>query len=214
MHVTTGELATDVSGRSYWGTAGMPDDEEVARLLAAGNVRQAATLAIQAHGPAVLRYLRALLQEEGPVADAFSLFGEWTWRGIANFRGEAPLRSWALGIAWNAAQRVRDEAWHRRKQRLSTGFGSRLAARVRTTSPDTVERDAHGLDELRRELAAEDQNLLVLRLDQELTWEEIAAVISSGGPKVKPAALRKRFERLKERLARRARERGLLGGRG
>lgn len=194
------------------GPAGMPDDDEVARLVAAGNVRQAATLVIKAHGPAVLRYLRALLREEDTVGDAFSLFGEWTWRGIANFRGEAPLRSWALGIAWNAAQRVRDEAWYKRKQRLSTGFGSRLAARIRTSSPDTAERHAQGLDELRRELPAEDQNLLVLRLDQELAWEEIAAVISGGGAPVRAAALRKRFERLKERLARRARERGLLGG--
>lgn len=192
----------------------MSEDQEVARLVAGGDVRAAATLVIKAHGPAVLRYLRALLQEEGPVGDAFSLFGEWTWRGIARFRGEAPLRSWALGVAWNAAQRVRDEAWQKRRQRLSTGFGSRLAARIRSTSPQTVERRAGGLDQLRRELAAEDQNLLVLRLDQDLAWDEIAAVLSSAGSPVTPAALRKRFERLKERLARLAKERGLLGGRG
>ena len=33
----------------------MGDDEQVARLVSAGNTRQAATLVIQTHGPAVLR---------------------------------------------------------------------------------------------------------------------------------------------------------------
>ena len=192
----------------------MGDDERVVRLVAAGNARQAATQVIQTHGPTVLRYLRALLRDEGTVDDAFSLFGEWVWRGIASFRGEAPLRSWALGVAWNAAQRVRDEAWQKHKARLSTGFASRLVAKVRTTTPGTLERRAEGLDRLRGELAPEDQNLLVLRLDQELAWEEIAVVLSGGGAPVKPSALRKRFERLKERMARRAREQGLLHGRG
>ena len=192
----------------------MGDDEQVARLVSGGNTRQAATLVIQAHGPAVLRYLRALLRDEGTVDDAFSLFGEWVWRGIANFRGEAPLRSWTLGVAWNAAQRVRDEAWQKHKARLSTGFASKLVAKIRTTSPGTLERRDEGLDQLRGELAAEDQNLLVLRLDQELAWEDIAVVLSGSGSPVKPSALRKRFERLKERMAKRARERGLLHDRG
>jgi RNA polymerase sigma-70 factor (ECF subfamily) len=188
----------------------MGDDEQVARLVSGGNTRQAATLAIQTHGPAVLRYLHALLQDEATVDDAFSLFGEWVWRGIANFRGEAPLRSWTLGVAWNAAQRVRDDAWQKHKARLSTGFASKLVAKIRTTSPGTLERRDKGLDQLRGELAVEDQNLLVLRLDQELAWEDIAVVLSGNGPPVKPSALRKRFERLKERMAQRARERGLL----
>jgi len=192
----------------------MGDDERVVRLVSAGHARQAATQVIQTHGPAVLRYLRALLRDEGTVDDAFSLFGEWVWRGIANFRGEAPLRSWALGVAWNAAQRVRDEAWQKHRARLSTGFASRVVAKVRTTTPGTLERRAEGLDRLRGELSPEDQNLLVLRLDQELAWEEIAVVLSGGGSPVKPSALRKRFERLKERMAKRAREQGLLHDRG
>jgi RNA polymerase sigma-70 factor (ECF subfamily) len=87
-------------------------------------------------------------------------------------------------------------------------------AKIRTTTPGTLERRAESLDRLRGELAQEDQNLLVLRLDQELAWEEIAVVLSGGGPPVKPAALRKRFERLKERMAKRAREQGLLHGQG
>lgn len=70
------------------------------------------------------------------------------------------------------------------------------------------------LERLRRTLAPEDHTLLVLRLDRELSWDEIALVLAgegdggSGGPT--PSALRKRFERLKRVLARRARRSGIL----
>ena len=51
------------------------------------------------------------------------------------------------------------------------------------------------------ELTAEDQTLLALRLDQELTWEEVAEVLSIEGRVIDPATLRKRYERIKARLA-------------
>jgi RNA polymerase sigma-70 factor, ECF subfamily len=63
---------------------------------------------------------------------------------------------------------------------------------------------------LRAELPVEDRTLLVLRLDRELEWDEIAAVLGAEGVPVSAAALRKRYERLKARLERRAREEGLI----
>jgi hypothetical protein len=67
------------------------------------------------------------------------------------------------------------------------------------------------LRRLRAELPAQDQTLLVLRVDKELEWEEIAAVLAAENAPVSAVALRKRFERIKTRLARRAREEGLVG---
>jgi RNA polymerase sigma-70 factor (ECF subfamily) len=188
----------------------MPGDERVLSLLAAGDRRQAATEVIRAHGPAALRYQRAHLRDEGAAEDAFSLFAEWAWEAIERFRGDSSLRTWAFGIAWNAARRVRDEAWRRRRQRLESGEASKLAQEIRTSSALERDRRVDRLKDLRRELSPEEQNLLVLRLDQRLSWEEIAAIISGGGEPVGAAALRKRFERLKERMARLARARGLV----
>jgi DNA-directed RNA polymerase specialized sigma24 family protein len=62
-----------------------------------------------------------------------------------------------------------------------------------------------GLALLRAELTDEEQELLTLRIDRELEWEEIAAILDATS-----AALRKRFERLIPRLEQMARERGLL----
>ena len=57
------------------------------------------------------------------------------------------------------------------------------------------------LEVLRAELTAEDPTLLALRLDQELTWDEVAEVLSVEGRAVDAATLRKRYERIKARLA-------------
>jgi RNA polymerase sigma-70 factor, ECF subfamily len=58
---------------------------------------------------------------------------------------------------------------------------------------------------LRDELKPEDRELLVLRLDRELEWPEIALILGTDA-----ATLRKRFERLKEKLRTMAQRAGLL----
>jgi len=70
--------------------------------------------------------------------------------------------------------------------------------------------DEPRLRRLREMLPPDDHTLLVLRLDREMAWEEIATVLSGSGTPVTAAALRKRYERLKEKLARQARNEGLL----
>src|SRR5215475_408456 len=100
-------------------------DERVLSLVRSGDLRGAATRLIRAQGPGVLRYLRALLRDADLAGDAFSLFAEWSWAAIGGFRGDSSLRTWAFGIAWNAAQRVREEAWQRRRERFKTGDASK-----------------------------------------------------------------------------------------
>ncbi len=189
----------------------MTTDAEVRELLDAGEMTGAATAIIKTHGPAVLNYLRAVLRDEDLAADAFSLFAEWVWTAVTKFKGTSAVRTWAFGVAWNASQRVRNEAWQRRRERFRTGEASRLAADIRTQSAVRRERDADKLAELRKDLTPEEQNLLVLRLEQKLEWNEIAEVLAEEGVEVTAATLRKRFERLKERIAQLARERGLMG---
>lgn len=182
-------------------------EERILSLLAAAETAEAASLALRTHGAAVLRYLRSILRDEGAADEAFSLFAEWSWQGLSRFRGESSLRTFLIGIAWNAARRTRDEAWRKRRERLSTGAASRLADEIRASSLLERERRADALAEIRRGLSDEDKNLLALRIDQRLSWEEIASVLNDGAS---ASALRKRFERLKERIARMAQARGLL----
>jgi RNA polymerase sigma-70 factor (ECF subfamily) len=182
----------------------------VRELLAAGDVRGAATEAIRALAPEVLRFLRALLRDEEDAADAFSEFAENLWTGLETFRGEASLRTWALRLARNAALNLRAEAWRRRGRRFATGEASALAEDLRTKSFVRVERQRAALDRLREALSMQDRMLLVLRLDQGLSWKETAEVLAAEGETADVNTVTKRFERLKERLARMARAEGLI----
>lgn len=184
------------------------DPEQAIRsLLSQGNERAAATEAMRAFGPKILGYLRSILRDEADAGDAFSVWAEHLWRGIGSFRGESAFRTWAFRIAYNAALNVRNEAWHRLGRRFETGEASRLAEEIRTKTAVREERQRTRLEQIREQLTPEEQTLLTLRIDQQLSWEEIAVVFSANGEGIDAATLRKRFQRLRERLAELLRER-------
>jgi RNA polymerase sigma-70 factor (ECF subfamily) len=183
-------------------------EERVTALLAAGDHRGAATETIRGYGPRVLGYLHRLLRSDTDAADAFSLFAEQVWRGIPGFQGRSSVKTWAFKAAWSAAMRIREDGWRRLGERLASADASKLADEVRTQTVVRVERQRQELELLRGELSDEDQTLLVLRLDQELSWDEVAQVLSQAGAPVEPATARKRYERIKARLAVLVRERG------
>jgi RNA polymerase sigma-70 factor, ECF subfamily len=192
-------------------TAAPPSIDDTVRVrMASGDVPGAATLAIQEFGPPVLRYLRSLLRDEDDASDAFSIFAENVWRGLESWRGEGSLKAWSFRLAWNAAMNLRNEAWRRRGRRFFTGEASALAEEIRTRSHVKVERQRQALDKLRESLDVEDVSLLALRIDQKLSWAEISSVLAESGDKAEPAALMKRFERLKARLAKMAKDQGLI----
>jgi len=176
-------------------------EEQIRDRLEAGDHRGAATEAIQRLGPQVLGYLRSILRDEMDAADAFGVFAEDLWRGIGTFRGESSFKTGAYRVAWHAAAGMQDQAWRRLVRRFEPGEASRLAEDVRTRTVARDERQRRVLERLRQALTPEEQTLLHLRLDQEMEWAEVAEVLSAAGPPVAPAAVRKRYERLKLRLA-------------
>ena len=81
---------------------------------------------------------------------------------------------------------------------------SRTAPWLRTEVKDKVAL-------LRASLSEEQRELLVLRVDRDLSWEEIALILDETGEPVKATArLRKRFQTIKDELRERARAEGLL----
>jgi RNA polymerase sigma-70 factor (ECF subfamily) len=183
-------------------------EAQLAERLAARDLASAATIGIRHFGPPILAYLTSVLRNDADAADAFSAFCEDAWRGIGEFRHECAFKTWAYKLAWHAALRVAREPHRRRARRLETADAERLATEVRSTTAmhlRTGPRDA--LAAIRETLDSEERTLLVLRLDRDLAWSEIATVL---GDKHTEAALRKRFERLKEKVRREALARGLL----
>ncbi len=182
---------------------GPKPEAEILALLDGRDERAAATEAMRLFGPKILGYLRSILRDEADAGDAFSVWAEHLWRGIGTFRGDSSFRTWAFKIAYNAALNVRNEAWRRLGRPFDTGEASRLADEIRTKTAVREERQRTRLDEIRERLTPEEQTLLTLRIDQQLSWDDIGDVFSAanGGVRVDAPTLRKRFQRLKDRLA-------------
>jgi RNA polymerase sigma-70 factor, ECF subfamily len=185
-------------------------DQRVAELVARGLLDEATTLLLEAVGPEILGYLRAVIRDEDAAHDAFSLFSESVWKGLAGFRGESSLRVWCYRIALRSALTLKRDPYLRRRNRLETTMASRLAGRIFATTAIEREREGNVLDRLRASLDEEEQTLLTLRLDRKMSWREVAEVFAEDGVPVEEAALRKRYERLKEKLERAARDEGLV----
>jgi len=189
-----------------------PDDREerIRSLLTEGRPEDAATVAIRTYGPQILRYLHSILGSDDDAREAFSQFAENLWRGLPEFQGRAPFRIWAYRIAWNAACDIRKQPWRNRRKRLSTGAASRIADTVATSTGEKLEQRRQDLASLRESLSIDDRALAALRIDQGLSWAECAEALSIDGRTVKANTLTKRFERIKERLGRLAKKKGLL----
>jgi RNA polymerase sigma-70 factor (ECF subfamily) len=189
------------------------DDAEAAMraACAAGRHDEATTLALRSYGQELLEYLIATARSDTAGSDAFSLFAERLWKKMPQFRWEASARTWSYMLARHALAELQRAAPARRaarQQPLSqTPEVAALVHDVRTrtlTFLRTAARDA--LAEVRDSLDPEDRELLILRIDRGLAWRDVARITSDGDDldaaalTRRSAALRKRFEKLKDRL--------------
>jgi len=185
-------------------------EQRIREHLSRKETGEAATAAIRTYGPAILGFLCSLVPEDD-ARDVFSIFSENLWRSFGGFRGECTVRAWCYRLAWNAARGFRRDAYRQRKERLASNAASLLAASVNPESRLRAGKRYQRLGEICKLLTPEERTLIVLRIDKELDWAEIASVLSAEGPSISEVALRKRFERLKQKLGRLARREGLLG---
>jgi RNA polymerase sigma-70 factor (ECF subfamily) len=185
-------------------------DEEVLRLRDGGDLLGASTLLIEALGPELLGFLRALTRDDAAAGDVFADLCVRMWRSLPAFRGDSALRTWAYVLARRAFLDHREarDAWQRRHVALATDAGlDAVIGRVGTSTTVRLrEQRATRAERLRARLDPEDQALLTLRIDRGLAWDDVARVLAPDEEDRTraSAALRKRFERLKATLRRMA----------
>jgi RNA polymerase sigma-70 factor (ECF subfamily) len=198
------------------------DAEASLRVLCdAGDYAAAATRTIDAYGGEILSFLRARLGRDADAWDVFAMFSEDLWRGMPAFAWRCTMRAWAYTLARHAEVRF-VTAPQRRPERnlalseLPAAVAAAMATATRTAPYRRTEVKSR-FRELRARLDAEDQLILVLRVDRELAWGEIALVLAgpgagaSGAHGREEARIRKRFQLIKERLRSWAEAEGLLG---
>jgi RNA polymerase sigma-70 factor (ECF subfamily) len=178
-------------------------EARVRSLLEKGEYEAAVTLVIEAFRPDVLASLSTRLDED-EANDALSLWSEAVWKDLRSFRWQASLRAWANGVAKHSCSRIIRKPHRHREQHLSSSAASWMAASIGASAAISSEQHQK-LAVLRGMLDEDEQELLTLRIDRGLEWEEIAYILETN-----PAALRKRMERLKKKLEQLARDLGLL----
>lgn len=191
------------------------DEEELTALLRARDLEAAATGALRIYGPELYGFLINFLGGESDASEVFSQVAEDLWRGLPTFAGRCSVRTWMYALARHAAARFLRSPWQR-----ATGSSSHLDALVAETRSRTkpwlrtdVKDKWQGL---RESLDPDDRALLVLRVDRDLDWLDIARVMLSGDDvdeadlAREAARLRKRYHLLKQSLQKRARAGGLI----
>jgi RNA polymerase sigma-70 factor (ECF subfamily) len=158
------------------------------------------------HGSEIFGWMLTTLSSDAEAADAFSLFSEDLWRSLARHEGRCSIRTWCYMLARCAVGRVIEARATGRGVPLSDAPISNVAAQVRDATLSYLRTDAkQRIRSLRAQLDPDDQLLLVLRVDKDLGWRDIAIVMfghDAGDAELArhAARLRKRFERVKAQL--------------
>jgi RNA polymerase sigma-70 factor (ECF subfamily) len=201
-------------------------EREIRRLREQGDAAGAATLALRGYGAELFGFLVAFHRDEEDAAEVFSILSERLWRDLPGYRGECSFRTWAYTLARHASVNYRRDARRLEKRQRPLPEGSELSViveQVRSeTRPYLRTEPKDRMRALRESLAPEDQALLILRVDRNLAWNDLAEVLHQGGDPLdedgrrrEAARLRKRFQLVKERLYEMGRREGLFddGGR-
>jgi len=195
-----------------------PVDTDISTAVGRGDLDTAVRGVVDAYGAEVGGYLASRSKSADDAADAFSLWLEDVWRGLAAFRFESSLRTWLYVLARNAMHR------HLRKERRHVGealpdqMASRITALAQQMRTSTARYQQTAVkDEVRalREMLTDDeQELLTLRIDRGLEWADVTLILSPGADeatlKKNAATLRKRLERIKGKLKQAAEAKGLI----
>ena len=204
-----------------YGGAGDDCAEEVKAACAAHDYDRAASLTLARYGGELLAFVSARLHSVTDGEDVFAIFAEKLWLGLPQFEWRCSLRSWCYRLARNAANDYASLAHHRRERNLTPEAHARLSqlvAHVRTDTRGYLKTPVKDrMQELRETLTPDDQMLLILRVDRNMAWRDLAIALgddtatpSDADLEKEAARLRKRFERVKDQLRELARADGLL----
>jgi RNA polymerase sigma-70 factor (ECF subfamily) len=183
-----------------------PRDDELRALITRGELERATEEALREYGPELIGWLCSILPSVADAHDAFSRMSEELWKSLRRFDGRCSVRTWCYMLARHAAARVRGRTGKRREVLVSQIPSLQQAVtRIWNTSQREAARARDVYAEIRTELDDDDQTLLILRVDRNLAWRDIAQVLLGEDARPaeltrKAATLRKQYERVKVRL--------------
>ena len=196
-------------------------EQEIRAAFDSGRMQDAATAVLAVYGDEILSFIHSRLRDRVDSDDAFAMFAEDLWSGLPSFGWRSSVRTWAYTLARNATIRQASTNNRRAARNIPLSCPSGVAdlvERVRQTTAcykRTAVKDHFRA--LREQLDLEDQTLLILRVDRNMSWRELAQTLSGtvdldeASIERESARLRKAFERVKRELKRLSVAQGLIG---
>ncbi|MCP4197031.1 MAG: sigma-70 family RNA polymerase sigma factor [Proteobacteria bacterium] len=193
----------------------------IKRAFDEGDLKGTATLTLETYGPELMGFLAACHRRLAEAEEVFSRFSEDFWRGLPDFKWRCSMRTWVYTLARNADRR------YRRYPHKSPGRHVALKdapevieaiEKIRTGTATYLQTGFRNeVKDLRAQLTLEQQEILILRLDRGLSWRNIAFIMQDENESEDEAqlrrrtqTLRKRYDRIKEKLRRCAEQSGML----
>lgn len=178
----------------------------------------AARDAVVAYGEEIYSFVLVRVRDEDIGADVFAQACEDLLGTLPSFAWRCSLRTWFYRLARSAAARYLRSPSNRAERRVALSQVSEVAAQVRSRTVAHLRSEVKdGVRALREQLDPDEQQLLMLRIDRDLGWDEIAEILADGDLDAREqqrasARLRQQFQKLKERLRELAIAEGLLDG--
>lgn len=183
----------------------------------AGDFNTAVTVALQGYENEIRSFLVARLDVKADADEVLSMFQRDVWRGIEKFAWRSMFRTWAYKLARHAMYRF--EA-----QRGSKGLMVPISDNPYVENPSprantppwqkTTVKDV--FRQIRGELPPEEQDILILRVDRAMSWNDVARALQDVDAEElegealqrRTNSLKKQFERIQDKLRERMRSLG------
>jgi len=197
--------------------AAREQESEIRGLCERRAYNEAVELALDLYGEELVRFTRAVVRRPDLAQEVYACVCEKLLRNLPRFRWESSLRMWLFRVARNECMEgLRPRA--RREYPVSQPLPQDAVQRERSQTKPWLRTDVkEGFRALREQLSPQERMLLQLKVEQDLSWTDVAeALWEEPAPPTREAlekravALRQQFKRLKERLKALAVESGLL----
>lgn len=174
----------------------MPDDNELARLIARGD-ETAFRVLVDREARYLYGIARALVGNGHDAEDLVQETFAAAFKG--RFRGESSVRTWLVQILVRRAGMLRRSPWWRRRRQLSESAPAGGPAGVTTPAAGSGDVEARlDLTAMLATLSTEHRAVIVLRELQGMTYEEMALALG-----IPQGTVQSRLHRAREELRKR-----------
>jgi RNA polymerase sigma-70 factor (ECF subfamily) len=189
-------------------------EQAIREAHSAGQLDAAATATLAAYGHEIRSFIGSRVRDKHDADEVYSMFAEDLWVGLPKFSWRCSMRTWAYTLARNAMTRYMTSPQRRAARNLPLswpGALSELVEQVRSATRAYQKTDVKDrFLALRERLDPEDQMLLTLRVDRQMSYHDLA-IMMSGNPECDDAVIERETVRLRQAFTRLRRELRRLG---